>query len=511
MEYQNLRHPLFGILINTNVRLCNSKQRSTKEVLHFETKCYKEIITSFRLKVIQNLSTSESTSSSSSDVATGTAVVDSTPQVPYHPVPAPRLSKVPQRAATAPVLVDNPVVESKAGPPAAKPSLPTSDQADSQKVVDPFNMPALDFGQDLSKSTPNIPDKTNNNLPEEQSKNVSVSRHNAFYNMERPSSVKRRSMQGGAGVSLALNQQAVKEARTAFMQSEVTKPNLGSGSIMEFDLLTMGSDSSLSSIGSGKNVGGGLKSGAHVDNGDSQEDLLKEWNLDTHFTKMKIDKTSTLPAQHPPLPPQIPASAMRSTIMGGAGFGGNFTGVPQKPPPMYGIGTTQQYPGVPAPYPSSVNSLLSNSGYNRNSMPPLSSNSPIHAQLAALQRSQSPSNVGQVGPPMLRPLSVAHRSESPDKPNRDSRGTSPAIAQTIASLNAAAEFHMATPSRKVDWFLGSVKKVITNIEQTQTNLDILNDLSFLQNSSDGVNSSRNTPSPSLQNNQTNRKQWETFD
>ena len=294
-----------------------------------------------------------SMNSSNSDVATDTAVMDSTPQVPYHPIPAPRSSKVPQRAATAPVLVDNPIVETKTGPPAAKPSLPASDQANTQKVVDPFNMPALDFGQDLSKSTPNIPGKANNNLPEEQSKNVSVSRHNAFYNMERPPSVKRRSMQGGAGVSLALNQQAVKEARTAFIQSEVTKPNLGSGSIMDiFDpLISMGSDSSLSSIGSGKNVGGGLKSGAHVDNGDSQDDLLKEWNLDTHFSKMKIDKTSTLPAQHPPLPPQIPASAMRSTIMGGAGFGGNFTGVPQKPAPIYGMGTAQQYPGVPAPTP----------------------------------------------------------------------------------------------------------------------------------------------------------------
>ena len=451
-------------------------------------------------------------SSSSSDVATGTTAVDSTPQVPYHPIPAPRMSKVPQRAATAPVLVDNPVVETKAGPPVAKPSLPTSDQTDTQRVVDPFNMPALDFSQDLSKSTPNIPDKANNNLPEEPTKNVSVSRQNAFYNMERPPSVKRRSIQGGPGVSLALNQQAVKEARTAFMQSEVTKPNFGSGSIMEiFDPLTMGSDSSLNSIGSGKNVGGGLKSGAHVDNGDSQDDLLKEWNLDSHFTKMKIDKTSTFPAQHPPLPPQIPVSGMLSTIIGGAGFGGNFTSVSPKPTPVYGMGTPQQYPGVPAPYPSSVNPLLSNSGFNRNSMPPLSSNSPIHAQLAALQRSQSPSNVGQVGPPMLRPLSVAHRSESPEKPNRDSRGTSPAIAQTIASLNAAAEYHGNTKP-KSRLAPGSVKKVITNIEQTQTNLDILvNDLSFLQNSPGGVNSSRNTPSPSLQNNQTNRSQWETFD
>ena len=453
-------------------------------------------------------------SSSSSDVAGGTATGDSIQQVPYHPVPAPRQSKVPQRAATAPILVDNvPSIEiSRATQPVIKPSVPNSDPKETLKSVDPFNMPALDFSQDLSKSTPNIPDKTNNNLPQEATKNVSVSRQNAFYNMERPPSVKRRSMQGGAGVSLALNQQAVKDARTAFMQSEVTKPDLSSGSLIDiFDPLAMGSDSSLSSIGSG-NVGGTLKSGAHVDNGDSQDDLLKEWNLDAHFTKMKIDKTSTLPAQHPPLPPQVSAHSMRSTIMGGAGFGGNFSGVQPKPSPRYGMGTQQQYAGVPAPYPSSINSLLNSSGYSRNSMPPLSSSSPVHAQLAALQRSHSPSNVGQqVGPPMLRPLSATQRSNSPEKVvNRDSRGTSPVIAQTIASLSAAAEYHGNTKP-KSRLAPGSVKKVITNIEETQTGIDILGDLKFLQNSSAGVNSARNTPSPSLQNNQTNRNQWETFD
>ena len=431
---------------------------------------------------------------------------DSVSQVPYHPVPAPRLSKVPQRAATAPIIANNANVQVKLEPAAAKPVLPASDQNDAQKNVDPFNMPALDFSQDISKSTPNIPDKTNNNLPTEQSRNVSITRQNAFYNMERPPSVKRRSLQPGMNASQAMNQQAVKEARTAFIQSEVTKPDLSSGSIMEiFDPLAMGSDSSLSSIGSGKNVSGGLKSGAHVDNGDSQNDLLKEWNLDTHFSKMKIDKTATLPAQHPPIPPQIPPSSVRPTIAGGAGFGGKFSSVTPTPAPRYSMGMQQQYPGVPSPYPvSMVNSLLTNSNYNRNSMPPLSSNFPIHAQLAALQqRSQSPSNVGQVGPPMLRPLSTTQRASSPEKTNHDFRGTSPAIAQTIASLNAAAEYHGNTKP-KTRLAAGSVKKVITNIEQTQSNLDILTELSSLQTPSDGANSQRNTPSPSMQN-------WEKFD
>ena len=424
---------------------------------------------------------------------------------PYHPVPAPRISKLLQRAATAPIIAHNANVVLKVETSMAKPVLPTSDQNNTQKNVDPFNMPALDFSQDISKSTPNIPDKTNNNLPAEQSRNVSVARQNAFYNMERPPSVKRRSLQPGLSASQAMNQQAVKEARTAFIQSEVTKPDLSSGSVMDiFDPLTMGSDSSLSSIGSVKNVTGGLKSGAHMDNGDSQ-DLLKEWNLDTHFTQMKIDKSTTLPAQHPPIPPQIPASTVCSTIVGGAGFGGNFRSATPTPAPRYGMAMQQQYPGVPSPYPAStVNSLLANSNFNRNSMPPLSSNSPIHAQLAALQqRSQSPSNVGQTGPPMLRPLSATQRASSPEKTNRESRGTSPSIAQTIASLNAASQYHGNTkPKTRLQ--PGSVKKVITNIEETQSNLDILSELSFLQNPSDGANNQRNTPGPSMQ-------KWETFD
>lgn len=408
---------------------------------------------------------------------------------------------MPQRVATAPAFGNNANTNVAA-------VLPSSDV---QINTDPFNMPALDFSrQDLSQSTPNIPDKTNNNLPAEQSRNVSVARHNAFYNAERPPSInKRRSLQPGS--LQAMKQEEMKEARTAFIQSEVTKPDLSSGSIMDiFDPLAMGSDTSLNSIGSGKNTVGGLKSGAHIDNGDSQDDLLKEWNLDSHFNKMKLE-SNTLPAQHPPLPIQVPASTMQPTIMGGAGFGGNLA------PRAAGMGVHQQYNAgsAPKPYPSStVNTLLSNSaGYNRNSMPPLSANSPLHAQLASLgQRSQSPSHLvgNQVGPPMLRPLSATGRAPSPEKTSRDTRGTSPAITQRIASLNAAAEFHGNTkPKTRVA--PGSVKKVITNIEQTQTNLDILSELSFLENSSDGAHSQRNTPSPSVQNNQVNRTQWETFE
>ena len=394
-----------------------------------------------------------------------------------------------------------------------KPVLPTRDPCSLYSNADPFSMTALDFSQDLSRSTPNIPDKANNNEPAEQSRNVSVSRQNAFYNMDRPSSVKRRSLQPGyrIGMSQTVNQQAMKEARTAFIQSEVTKPNLCSGSVVDmFDPLAMGSDSSLSSIGSGKNVTGGLKCGAHVDNGDSQDDLLKEWNLDSHFTKMKINKTSALLAQHPPVPPQAPASTVRPTITGGAGFGGNFTGAALAP--RFGMGVSQPYKGVPKPYQSSaVYSLLSPSDYNHNSVSALSSNSAGATQLAPVQQwSHSPSHANRVAPPMLRPLSRSQRAPSPEKPNRESRGASPAIAQTIASLNAAAEYHGNTKP-KTRLAAGSVRKVITNIEKTQTNLDILNELSFLQNSSDGASSERNTPSPSLRNSQTQRNQWETFD
>ncbi len=458
------------------------------------------------------------TSSDSDVAATTSKSTQPVPTVPYQPIPAPRPSKLrEQRVATAPVLANanlniEPANTTGSSLTTQNLALPSNNAGNAKPSLasDPFNMSALDFSvHEISKSTSNIPDKTNNNEPAEQSRNVSITRHNAFYNADRPASFKRRSLQPGYSGSVMMSQQAMKEARTAFIQSEVTKPDLSSGSIMDiFDPLTMGSDSSLSSIGSG-NVSSGLKSGAHVDSGENQEDLLKEWNLESHFTKLKADsnKTGTLAAQHPPIPPQVPVSTVRPSIAGGAGFGGRFAST--GPTPAIGLAPTQQVPGIPRPYQSlnATNPLLSSAGYNRNSMPPLATNSPIHAQLAALQqRSQSP----QPGPPMLRPLS--QRAPSPDKSvaSRDSRGTSPAIAQTIASLSAAAEYHGNTkPKSRLPQ--GAVKKVITNIEQTQTNLDILNDLSFLQTPPEGAHSQRNTPSPSLQNNQTQRNQWETFE
>ncbi len=447
------------------------------------------------------------------------------PTVPYQPIPAPRASLLRERVSTTPALSANTVAEQRAANhpnQPAKPGLPTSEEKFSTLTADPFNMPALDFSHEMSKSTSHIPDKTNNNVPAEQTRNVSVSRQNAFYNTDRPASVKRRSLQ--PGLIGALSQQAMKEARTEFFQTEAIKPDLSSGSLVDiFDPLAMGSDSSLSSIGSG-NVAGGLRSGAHVDNGDSQDDLLKEWNLDTHFNKMKIDNTKggALTAQHPPVPPQAPMSTMRPSIPGGAGFRGPFSTAGQ--PTGFGMNTAvqshQPFPGVPRPYQStSVTSLIGNGSLNRNSMPPLSSTSPLHAQLASLQqRSQSPSqqqlggSLQQIAPPMLRPLSS--RGGSPEKqgapppppPNRESRGTSPAIAQTIASLNAASEYHGGgKPNSRLA--AGSVRKTITNIEQTQKPLDILGDLSFLQTSPapQGTSSERNTPSPAPRN------QWETFD
>ncbi len=379
---------------------------------------------------------------------------------------------------------------------------------------DPLNQSPLDLeNQGISMSTPNIPDNANNNKTSELTKNVIMRQHPVSKD-QRPS-VKRRSMQ-----LQATNQQTMKEARTNFIQTE-TKPDLSSNNPADssLDIFDPLADSDTISVSSMKRVGSGVQFDSE---GDNQDDLLKEWNLDSHFNQMKINhptNNSSLSAQHPALPPKVPDSGIRPTVMGGTGFGGYFSqhgtsgyGSQQS---GYGIGMQQQgVAGVPRPYPgANLGSLMPGvGGYNRSSMPPLSSTDPIHSQLAALGKGNS------TQPPVLVPLSQSKRAPSvPSVPSRESRGTSPGIAQTIANLNDAAQFHGNTKPKQ---FLpqGSVKKVITNIETTHKNVGLFyDDLSFLDSNPSGPGASMrsNTPSPSLQQQTTSQPKrtttWETFD
>ena len=379
---------------------------------------------------------------------------------------------------------------------------------------DPLSQSPLDLeNQGISMSTPNIPDNANNNKISEQTRNV-IMRQHPVEKDHRPS-VKRRSMQ-----LQATNQQTMKEARTNFIQTE-TKPDFSSNNPADsnLDIFDPLADSDTISVTSMKRVGSGVQFDSA---GDNQDDLLKEWNLDSHFNQMKINNptsSSSLSAQHPALPPKVPDSGIQPTVMGGTGFGGYFsqhgTAGYSSQQTGYGMGGMQQQgvTGVPRPYPgTNMASLMTGvGGYNRSSMPPLSSSSPIHAQLAALGKGNN------TQPPVLVPLSQTNRAPSvPSVPSRESRGTSPSIAQTIANLNDAAQFHGNTKPRQ---FLpqGSVKKVITNIETTHKNVSLLDDLSFLDSKPSGVgaNVRSNTPSPSLQQQTASQSKrttaWETFD
>lgn len=147
---------------------------------------------------------------------------------------------------------------------------------------------------------------------------TSISRHNAFYNIQRPPSVKRRP----SPTPQATDSHTIKEARTAFMQSEVSKPLASSIShgLDQFDplltgqlavdnppaqLASGGSRSSGSSVDTGISAGSRTQSTETMHAGNQEDSLLKEWNLD--FAKVRI--SATKPSVAPPVPPKPNLSA----------------------------------------------------------------------------------------------------------------------------------------------------------------------------------------------------------
>ena len=152
-----------------------------------------------------------------------------------------------------------------------------------------------------------FPEDEDNNNPLLKPRNRnSIIRHNAFYNIQRPPSVKRRP----SPTPQATDAQTIKEARTAFIQSELVKPTQApvTTSLDLFDPLLTGQ---LVVDLAPPLASGGHGSGSSLDNYSSQggvvdtvaqpsqeENLLKEWNLD--FSRMGITANKT----PPPIPPK---------------------------------------------------------------------------------------------------------------------------------------------------------------------------------------------------------------
>lgn len=172
-----------------------------------------------------------------------------------------------------------------------------------------------------------------------------VSRHNAFYNAQRPPSLRRKSQ--------ATDAQTIKEARTTFMQTEAAKTSIqkSSPSTEQFDPLLTGQ----------------LAVDAPSNNKASspEENLLKEWNLD--FTKMRMGGGSLGRPQVPPRPlPRAFPPPSHQTI------GPNYPNAPHigfwtaprghaPPPKSHTLGphvssimgrlNTAQQPACPPPHP----------------------------------------------------------------------------------------------------------------------------------------------------------------
>ncbi len=155
----------------------------------------------------------------------------------------------------------------------------------------------------------------NNNEADPMKHRASVMRHNAFYKIQKPPSVKRRSPQ-----PQATDANTIKEARTAFIELEVTKPSMTS-ELDIFDPLQTGQlavDAKMPPSGLAGTMSNLTASTGHSPQKmkSPEENLLKEWNLD--FGKMNVGgKTQRPPvAPKPSLSPgsRVPVAAV--TTMG---------------------------------------------------------------------------------------------------------------------------------------------------------------------------------------------------
>ena len=269
----------------------------------------------------------------------------------------------------------------------------------------------------------------NNNDPMLQPRNRnSIYRANAFYNIQRPPSVKRRT----SPTPLATDAQTIKDARIAFMQSEVTKSVPAAVSLTgldQFDPLLTGqlavdgppsqltggsSRSSGSSVDTGISAGSRTLSAETVAIPNQEENLLKEWNLD--FSKMRVGQNRPVP---PPIPPKptlkaqasLPSyispvhSAQQKAPMSGFAGQGVGAGTMAFPPSMFYQHQQQQQQqpqqrGANFTAPSSQPTFqqpprLSVSGVPS---PTFRSTSPINNAFTAPLQTSTPAT----GPPLLR-------------------------------------------------------------------------------------------------------------